>query len=367
MRFRQLDRILELRPGVEITAQRTLSDRDTLFRDHFPRFPVLPGVLTLEAMFQACEWLVRRTADFSISVVLLKEVRNLKFAGFVRPGQTLTVEANVRKYDDETARFVTRVVVDDQVVASSRLALEWFRLADRYPARAATDSYLALRKLRQYESIGPHAPGTDPVRPTGYRWMWLDRFTKFVSGQRAEAIKTVSLTDEPLDLYMPGFPVMPCSLITEGLAQTGGILVSDYRDFDEPVVLAKIGKAVFHRPALPGDTMTYATEIADVQPEGAIVRGTSRIDGELHAEFDLTFAYLKDRLGEFEPIPPSDVLKMLRLYGLYDVAETDSGKPLAVPPRLLDAERRLLASMRAGQPDPDDVARVSQTNQEGAG
>jgi 3-hydroxyacyl-[acyl-carrier-protein] dehydratase len=345
MRFRQLDRIIQLNPGVEITAERTLSDGDTFFRDHFPQFPVLPGVLTLEAMFQACDWLVRKTDEFSRSVVMLKEVRNLRFAGFVRPGQTFTVTAHVRKLDEQVGKFVARVIVDDQVVASSRLVLERFNLADRYPARAPTDPYLCMRKLEQYETIRPQSPRNEPVAPTGFRWLWLDRFTEFVRGKRAEAIKTVSQTDEPLDLYMPGFPVMPCSLIVEGLAQTGGILISEFKDFEKPVVLAKIGKAVFHRPALPGDTMTYSTEIVDTQPEGAIVQGTSHIEGELHAEIGLSFAYLDGRFGEIEPIPPADVLSVLRLYGLYDISETGSGSPLDVPPRLLDAEERLLASV----------------------
>ena len=347
MRFRQLDRIIRLQPGREITAERTLSDCDSFFLDHFPHFPVLPGALTLEAMFQACDWLIRKTDEFSRSVVLLKEVRSLKFAGFVRPGQTFTVTAHVRKLDDQIGKFVARVTVDDQVVASSRLVLQRFNLADRYPARAATDRYLTMQKLEQYETIGPQSPGSEPVAPTGYRWMWLDRFTQFVSGQWAEAIKTVSLTDEPLDLYMPGFPVMPCSLVIEGLAQTGGILISECHDFEKPVVLAKIGKAVFHRPALPGDTMTYSAEIANVQPEGAIVMGTSRIENELHAETELYFAYLDDRLGGIELIPPADLLKILRLYGLYDVGKTGSGSPLDVPPQLLEAENRLLANMES--------------------
>ena len=345
MRFRQLDRILELEPGVQITAERTLSGHDSLFRDHFPQFPVLPGVLTLEAMFQACEWLVRKTDDFSRSVVLLKEVRGLKFAGFVQPGNRFTVTAHIRKLDDQLATCSARVTVDDQLVASSRLVLERFDLADRYPSRATLDRYLSIEKLKQFRTLEPNARENERVAPTSFRWMWLDRFTEFVRGQRAEAIKTVSLTDEPIDLYVPGLALMPCSLIIEGLAQAGGTLISELRSFEKSVVLGKVGKAIFHRPALAGDTMTYRTEIVDVQPEGAIVRGTSHIDDKLHAEVELSFAYLDDRLGGIDLIEPADLLRILRLYGLYDVGEADDGSPLDVPQRLLDAEDRRLADM----------------------
>lgn len=345
MRFRQLDRITHLEPGVEIRAERTLTGHDALFRDHFPQFPVLPGVLALEAMFQACDWLLRKTDDFVHSVVLLREVRNLKFAGFVQPGQTYTITASLRKLDAQLGHFTARVLVDDQLVASSRLVLEQFDLADRYPSQSALDPYLYLQKLSQFRSLDPHSPNNKSVAPTSYRWMWLDRFTRFVRGQYAEAVKAVSLTDEPIDHYLPGFPVMPCSLIIEGLAQAGGALISELRGFEESVVLGKVGKAVFHRPALAGDTMTYHTEVADVQPEGAIVRGTSSIGNKLHAEVELSFAYLDDRLGGLDLIRPADLLRILRVYKLYDVGETEEGAPLNVPQRLLDAEDRELAKM----------------------
>lgn len=348
MRFRQLDRIVEVEPGVQITAERTLSGRDVFFQDHFPQFPVLPGVLMLEAMYQACDWLVRVTDAFAHAVVLLKETRGLKFSGFVRPGQTLTVTAQLKKLDDPFGRLTAEIRVAGEVVASARLVVERFNLADRFSARAATDPVLRWHKRAQYRLLEPQSPQPQPVAPTGFRWMWLDRFTEFIRGQRARAIKTVSMTDEPIDLYMPGFPLLPCSLIIEGLAQAGGILLSERKGFEEHAVLAKISKAVFHRPALPGDTMTYTAELESVASEGATVRGTSVIAGEPHAEVELVFANLGDRLGNIELMTPTDALGMLRLYGLYDVGRTAQGDPLEVPPRLLTAERAQFAEGASG-------------------
>ncbi len=339
MRFRQLDSIVELEAGTSITAQRTVSQQDSYFLDHFPEFPVLPGVLTLEAMFQACDWLVRKTDGFCRSVVALREVRNLKFSGMVRPGQVLVVGAEVKKLDSESATFVARAKVDDVVVASGRIVLERYDLAERRPTRAATDRYLRENKRRQFQVLDPNSADHRPVVPTHYRWMWIDRFTEFVSGQRAVAVKTVSITDEPLDLYMPGFPVMPCSLIVEGIAQIGGALVGQLRDFEDRVMLAKAGRVVMHREAVPGDRMTYSAEIVNVEPEGARVRATSHIDDELQAEVELLFAYLGEEVAAEALIAPADLIVMLRLYGLYDVGKTASGEPIAVPQRLLDAEQ----------------------------
>src|SRR5512143_4298190 len=85
------------------------------------------------------------------------------------------------------------------------------------------------------------------------RWIWIDKFVEFESGRRAVAVKNVTLAEEHLHDHFPGFPIMPECLMIEGMAQTGGILVGEAREFREKVVLAKISKAVFFDFVKPGD------------------------------------------------------------------------------------------------------------------
>jgi len=66
------------------------------------------------------------------------------------------------------------------------------------------------------------------------RWYWIDKFLEFESGSRAKAVKNVSLSEEHLHDHFPGFPVMPASLMIEGMAQTGGILLGEVNDFSTP-------------------------------------------------------------------------------------------------------------------------------------
>ena len=83
MQFCQLDRITELVPGEKLVAVKNLSLSEDYLQDHFPRFPVMPGVLMLEAMFQAGMFLIYATQDFQHSSVVLKESKQVKFGDFV--------------------------------------------------------------------------------------------------------------------------------------------------------------------------------------------------------------------------------------------------------------------------------------------
>ncbi len=106
------------------------------------------------------------------------------------------------------------------------------------------------------------------------RWIWIDKFTDFQPQVSATAIKNVTLAEEHLhDLY-PAYPIVPNSLIIEGMAQTSGILVGEARQFKEKVVLAKIGKAVFHRLVRPGETITYHAKVDQLSEAGASISGT---------------------------------------------------------------------------------------------
>jgi len=106
------------------------------------------------------------------------------------------------------------------------------------------------------------------------RWIWIDKFEKFEPGVGAVAIKNVSLAEEHLHDHFPGFPVMPASLIIEGMAQTAGILVGAARNFQEKVILAKISRATFVRLVRPGEQLVYAAKITNVNETGAAIEGT---------------------------------------------------------------------------------------------
>ena len=152
MRFTLIDRIVDLTPGEKIVALKNLSMAEEYLADHFPGFPVMPGVLMLEAMTQASSWLIRASEDFAHSTVLLKEARNVKFANFLLPGQTLTVAAEILEQDERLTRLKASGSVDGTLTVSARLVLERYNLADKRPDRRVADEVVKL-KLRELFSL----------------------------------------------------------------------------------------------------------------------------------------------------------------------------------------------------------------------
>ena len=124
------------------------------------------------------------------------------------------------------------------------------------------------------------------------RWIWIDRFQEFRSGKFARAVKNLTLAEEHLHDLIPGYPVMPASLILEGLAQTGGILVGEAKGFSERVILAKAPRVDFHGLARPGDQLIYEASVLDLRDEGASVLARAYRDGQPLAEAEIVFAFV---------------------------------------------------------------------------
>jgi 3-hydroxyacyl-[acyl-carrier-protein] dehydratase len=124
------------------------------------------------------------------------------------------------------------------------------------------------------------------------RWLWIDRFLEFRHGEFARAVKQWSLAEDLFAEHFPGYPVVPGTLLLEGLAQTGGILVGEANDFREKVVLAKIPRATFHAEALAGQELIYETKLVTLRAEGALVEARVTTDGQLLVEAEIFFAHL---------------------------------------------------------------------------
>ncbi len=155
MRFSLLDRVLEIEPGRSITAVKAVTLAEEYLADHFPRFPVLPGVFMLEAMTQASAWMIRLGEDFAHSIVVLRSARNVKYGDFVEPGNTLTVTVELLSHDETTTKVKVSGKVGGRTSLTARLTLERYNMADRLPHGAALDARVRSEMRRMWAVLYP--------------------------------------------------------------------------------------------------------------------------------------------------------------------------------------------------------------------
>ena len=164
MRFVLIDRILDFQPGTRLTAVKSLTMAEEYLADHFPNFPVMPGVLMLEAMTQASAWLIRLSEDFAHSMVVLKQANNVKYGQFVEPGQTMTITVEILSQTEDETKVKAQGTVDGRTTVSGKLVLGRYNLGDHSPADLGMDEFLRqeMRNLLTvlYQPGPPVVPAT---------------------------------------------------------------------------------------------------------------------------------------------------------------------------------------------------------------
>jgi 3-hydroxyacyl-[acyl-carrier-protein] dehydratase len=159
MRFNLVDRIVEWQPGKSLHALKNLTLGEEYLADHFPTFPVMPGVLMLETLVEAGAWLLRLTDDFQHSVIVLRETRNVKYGNFMEPGRRMDVRIDLVVQDEASATFKGKGEVEGQTTVAARLTLARYNLRDRDPALKTADDRIVqhLRNLYALLRLNPTA------------------------------------------------------------------------------------------------------------------------------------------------------------------------------------------------------------------
>jgi 3-hydroxyacyl-[acyl-carrier-protein] dehydratase len=162
MRFNLIDRIVEVQPGRGLRACKNLTLGEEYLADHFPTFPVMPGVLMLHALVEAGAWLLRLTDDFRHSVIVLREARNIKYGMFMEPGRRLEIGVELAEQAEGTATLRGKGEVEGQSTVSARFTVARYNLRERDPALAATDERI-VRHLKELAGLLWGLPGPVPA------------------------------------------------------------------------------------------------------------------------------------------------------------------------------------------------------------
>lgn len=165
MKFNLVDRIEHL-SDARIVTVKYVSLAEEYLADHFPTFPVLPGVMMLEAATQSAAWLLHKRTGFARSMAVLKEAKNVKYGSFVAPGNFLRIEAEWMKDTQAGAAFKATGSVGGKdtklsqalrqssgLAVQMRLELAYFNLADKNPQLAEVDRRIQEHNRQRWELL----------------------------------------------------------------------------------------------------------------------------------------------------------------------------------------------------------------------
>jgi 3-hydroxyacyl-[acyl-carrier-protein] dehydratase len=154
MRFILIDKVISLDAGKEIKALKSVSLAEEYLADHFPTFPVLPGVLLLEGLIESASWLVRHTENFAHSMILLEQARNVKYKSFLAPASRIEYTVEAKIIEENISSFTGFGSSEGERIVEARFGLRHFNLAERDSAMAAVDAKVIENMKKRWELLG---------------------------------------------------------------------------------------------------------------------------------------------------------------------------------------------------------------------
>ena len=153
MRFILIDKVVSLEPGKEIKAVKNVSLAEEYLADHFPAFPVLPGVLLLEGLIESASWLVREAENFAHSMILLEEARNVKYKSFLTPGAQIEYTVQAKTIEENVSSFTGFGLSNGERIVEARFGLRHFNLADENSTMAAVDAKIVENMKKRWKLL----------------------------------------------------------------------------------------------------------------------------------------------------------------------------------------------------------------------
>jgi 3-hydroxyacyl-[acyl-carrier-protein] dehydratase len=160
VKFNLIDKIESI-SDTRLVGIKQVTLAEEYLADHFPTFPVLPGVLMLEAITQAAGWLLQRHNGFSKSMAILKEAKNVKYGNFVAPGHSLRVEVETAKMSESGGSFKASASVDGKTAVSARLEMAYFNIAEKESEFAQIDQKLIQHNRDRWAILNASSSGNE--------------------------------------------------------------------------------------------------------------------------------------------------------------------------------------------------------------
>ena len=152
MRFILIDKVVSLESGKEIKTVKSVSLAEEYLADHFPTFPVLPGVLLLDGLIESASWLEREAENFAHSMILLEQAKNVKYRSFLVPGSRIEYTVQAKTIEENLSSFTGFGLSEGQKIVEARFGLRHFNLTDD-PCRQQAGATMAAADARIIENM----------------------------------------------------------------------------------------------------------------------------------------------------------------------------------------------------------------------
>ena len=153
MAIQAIDRIISYEAEKGIVADKRILANESLFQDHFPEFPVYPGVMMLEGMVQAACWYVLKMLDFKVSQAYCSYIAQVKYSRLVRPETTLNFEVQVIGGEACHKEFRGKVLENNQTVAQARFRISSATLDGDQERFAQLEEPINVRNRETFEAL----------------------------------------------------------------------------------------------------------------------------------------------------------------------------------------------------------------------
>jgi 3-hydroxyacyl-[acyl-carrier-protein] dehydratase len=153
MRFILIDKVASLDSGKQIQTVKSVSLAEEYLADHFPAFPVLPGVLLLEGLIESASWLVREAENFAHSMILLEEAKNVKYRSFLPPGAQIEYAVQAKTIEENVSSFTGFGLSGDERIVEAKFGLRHFNLADENSALADIDAKVIENMKKRWKLL----------------------------------------------------------------------------------------------------------------------------------------------------------------------------------------------------------------------
>lgn len=255
--FLMIDRVELGDSQDEVRAIKNVTTNEVHFTGHFPGNPIMPGVLQVESVLQAGIIAFKKsTGSTKSDVVIIKEVKRVRFKSPIIPGDQVLIEAKIENVSDDSCEVKATCKVNGVLKSQSHLIIGYLDESTLVPESFTTEFSKEGFSAAEAETIF-NVNDISKYIPHRFPFQFIDKVI-YKDDNNIIGEKLVSANEPFAISYTPKSPFMPNIMILETMAQLGCVkLLSQEEHHGKIGLFLSIEDAVIKKPAIPGDKLTF--------------------------------------------------------------------------------------------------------------